>query len=223
MAMPNCTDLHSCSVGSREYAAGTWLSPSFPNWKSISGTFKNYTGENSSYRLSPFLSRKDKFVVYIIFISCEFLSSSLGRDSILIDSSRIPLIASTTTTKIRRRTTTFGSLPLLVGFWWQVWWLDSFYFFTFKGFFLNIIWCVDCHSRCSAPATYQTFFFFPSSSYYYSYFLFFPLLFSFLVFASCFSCMTSLRRVNFPERKNSSKEKGRREKNGKNERNKMKV
>ena len=135
MAMPNCTDLHSCSVGSREYAAGTWLSPSFPNWKSISGTFKNYTGENSSYRLSPFLSRKDKFVVYIIFISCEFLSSSLGRDSILIDSSRIPLIASTTTTKIRRRTTTFGSLPLLVGFWWQVWWLDSFYFFTFKGFF----------------------------------------------------------------------------------------
>jgi hypothetical protein len=60
-------------------------------------------------------------------------------------------------------------------------------------------------------------FFSSSSSYYYcSYFLFFPLLFSFLVFASCFSCMTSLRRVNFPERKNSSKEKKRdREKNGK--------
>ena len=96
MAMPNCTDLHSCSVGSRECVAGTWLSPSFPNWKSISGTFKNYTGENSSYRLSPFLSRKDKFVVYIIFISCEFLSSSSGRDPILIDSSRIPLIVSTT-------------------------------------------------------------------------------------------------------------------------------
>ena len=74
MAMPNCTDLHSCSVGSREYAAGTWLSPSFPNWKSISGTFKNYTGENSSYRLSPFLSRKDKFVVYIIFI-CTVIKS----------------------------------------------------------------------------------------------------------------------------------------------------